>query len=81
MTSQAAPAARRIAGLSPATLAVGGTLVGLTALYAYLNTRIYAGTLSDSAYTGSYVLGTLLHSLFAVTILSVAFSIGVRRCA
>jgi hypothetical protein len=79
MSAATATAPRRIAGLSPATAAIGGVLVALTILYAYLNTRMYAETLSDGAYTASYVFGTLLHSLFAIVIISSAVKMGVRQ--
>jgi energy-converting hydrogenase Eha subunit B len=76
--SDATALRRRGAPASSAYL-VGGTLVGLVALYVFLNTRMYADVLSDAAYTASYIYGTLLQSVFAIVILAVAVRIGVRQ--
>lgn len=62
--------------LTPGTVVSLASLVALTAAWAYLNIRMYDGTLGETAYAASYVSGTLLQALFAGFILAASFRIG-----
>lgn len=77
----AAPAtsARRDSVITPSTLVWAGVLLGLTAVYAFLSTQMYADALSDTDYTMSYWFGTLLQVLFATVIIAVALRIGLDQ--
>ncbi|MBN2247660.1 MAG: hypothetical protein JW733_03085 [Coriobacteriia bacterium] len=65
--------------ITPATYISAGVLIGLTALYGFLSTQMYADALSDTAYAMSYWFGTLLQVLFAVVIIAVALRIGLSQ--
>ncbi|MHB1135554.1 MAG: hypothetical protein ACYCXR_04420 [Coriobacteriia bacterium] len=65
--------------ITPGTFIWAGVLIGLTALYGFLSTQMYADALSDTAYAMSYWFGTMLQVLFAVVIISVALRIGLSQ--
>ncbi|MHB8050741.1 MAG: hypothetical protein ACYDHQ_05930 [Coriobacteriia bacterium] len=65
--------------ITPGTFIWAGVLIGLTALYGFLSTQMYADALSDTAYAMSYWFGTMLQMLFAVVIISVALRIGLSQ--
>ena len=57
----------------------GGALVGLVALFAFLSTQMYAGSLTEGQYAASYWFGTTLQVVFAVVIIAVSVAIGLRQ--
>lgn len=65
--------------ITPGTYATAGVLVGLTAIFSFLSSQMYAGTLSDGAYAGAYWYGTILQVVLAAVILSVAVRIGLDQ--
>ncbi len=74
-----ATAPRKNTVITPPTYVWAGVLVGLTAIYAFLSTQMYADALSDTAYAMSYWFGTLLQVLFAGVIISIALRIGLDQ--
>lgn len=74
-----ATAPRKNTVITPSTYVWAGVLVGLTAIYAFLSTQMYADVLSDTAYAMSYWFGTLLQVLFAGVIISIALRIGLGQ--
>lgn len=79
MSASAASVSRRNTALAPSTIALGGVLIASVLLYAYLNTQMYAETLSDAAYRAAYIYGTLLQSVFAAVVLWSAIRIGIKE--
>lgn len=71
--------AQKASVITPATYVGAGVLVGLTALYWFLSTQMYADALSDTAYALSYWFGTLLQVAFAAVIVTVALRIGLAQ--
>ena len=65
--------------ITPATYVWAGVLVGLTAVYWFLSTQMYAETLSDTAYALSYWFGTSLQVIFAAVIILEALRIGINQ--
>lgn len=74
-----ATTARKNGIMAPGTYVGAGVLIGLTAIYWFLSTQMYADALSDTAYAMSYWFGTLLQVIFAVVIVSVALRIGLDQ--
>ncbi|MDY0339987.1 MAG: hypothetical protein RBS17_02075 [Coriobacteriia bacterium] len=79
MATESVPAARKNSVMAPATYVGAGVLVGLTAIYWFLSTQMYADVLGDTAYAMSYWFGTLLQIVFAVVIVTIALRIGLDQ--
>ncbi|MHB1016522.1 MAG: hypothetical protein ACYC2X_01335 [Coriobacteriia bacterium] len=71
--------ARKGGVITPATLVRAGVLIGLTAVYAFLTTQMYADALGETAYAMAYWFGTLLQVVFAAVIIRIALGIGIDQ--
>lgn len=65
--------------ITSGTYLTAGVLVALAAIFSFLSSQMYAGTLSDGAYAAAYWYGTLLQVLLASVVISVALKIGLDQ--